>query len=34
MRSKIRYDLLFKSQQNAKFINYPIQRILYHTVYK
>jgi hypothetical protein len=34
MRSKIRYDLLFKSQQYAKIINNPIQRILYDTVYK
>lgn len=33
MRSKIRYDLLLKSQQYAKTIKHPIQTHLYETAY-
>ena len=34
MRSKIRYDLLIKSQNYAKLIRHPLQLVLYQAAYK
>lgn len=34
MRSKIRYDLLLKSQSHSKFSKSPLPLLLYQTAYK